>query len=335
MKMRFLGKTGLQVSALCLGTANFEATGIYEKTGFISQKDADYMVSMCLNRGLNFFNTAEIYSDGTSEEVLGRALGKRRKDAIVITKVNPGPVGGGLSRNGIIEHCNASLKRLGTDYIDLYQLHMFDEITPLEVTLRALDDLVRQGKARYIGCSNFTGWQLLKALMISDHNGWERFVTHEVMYSLVSRWLEFEVVPVCRDQEVAILAYSPLHGGFLSGKYRRNTPFPEGARFDNLTDTGPWSIDPEQLYNIIDELDSIAQEHHATISQAALNYLLKKEGVGSLIIGMRNISQLEENLKAMEWEMTDEEIARLDKISAPLRKYPYYVFNPLKPEEGE
>jgi len=219
MKMRFLGKSGLQVSALCLGTANFGARGIYEKTGYISQKEADNIVSMCLETGLNFFNTAEIYSDGVSEEFLGKAIGSKRQKAIIITKKNPGPTGGGLSRKGIIEGCNASLKRLGTDYIDLYQLHMFDDCTPLEATLHALDDLVRQGKVRHIGCSNFTGWQVMKALAISDHHGWERFVTHEVMYSLLSRWLEYEVIPVGLDQNVATLAFSPWIDNKLSFSY--------------------------------------------------------------------------------------------------------------------
>jgi aryl-alcohol dehydrogenase-like predicted oxidoreductase len=332
MKMRFLGNTGMQVSVICLGTANFGATGIYEKTGHISQEQADYIVSHCLDSDLNFFNTAEIYSDGISEEVLGKALGSKRQQAIIITKKNPGPMGGGLSRKSIIEGCHASLKRLGTDYIDIYQLHMFDDCTPLEVTLRALDDLVRQGKVRHIGCSNFMGWQVMKALSISDQNGWERFVTHEVMYSLLSRWLEFEAIPVCRDQNVATLAFSPLHGGFLSGKYRRGLPFPEGTRFDNLDDAGPWTVDQEQLFNIVEVLDLIAEERDTDIAQIALNYLLKKPGVCSLIIGVRNYEQLEENLKAIEWEMTEEEILRLDKISKPERRYPYYVFNPVKDE---
>jgi aryl-alcohol dehydrogenase-like predicted oxidoreductase len=330
MKMRFLGKTGMQVSELCLGTANFGARGIYEKTGYISQKEADYMVSMCLESGLNFFNTAEIYSDGISEEFLGKALGSKRQKAIIITKKNPGPVGGGLSRKSIIEGCNASLKRLGTDYIDLYQLHMFDDCTPLEVTLRTLDDLVSQGKVRHIGCSNFTGWQIMKALAISDHHGWERFVSHEVMYSLLSRWLEYEVIPVGQNQDVATLAFSPLHGGFLSGKYRRGMPFPGGTRFDNLDNTGPWTVDREQLFEIVEELDRIAKEHDTDIAQTALNYLLKKPSVCSLIIGARNYKQLETNLKTIEWEITEDEFSRLDKISEPLRRYPYYIFNPVK-----
>lgn len=330
MKMRFLGKSGLRVSEFCLGTANFGATGGFEKTGYIGQKEADYMVGMCLDNGVNFFNTAEMYSEGNSEEVLGRALGPRRKEAIVITKINPGPFGGGLSRKHIIEGCEMSLKKLGTDYIDLYQLHMFDPFTPLEVTIGALDDLVRQGKVRYIGCSNFNGWQLMKSLAISNERGWEKFITIEAMYSLASRELEFEVIPACLDQEVAILAYSPLHGGFLSGKYSRKLPFPKGTRFDNMSDTQPWPVDPEQLFDIVEELNKIAMENDTTVSQTALNYVLRKPGVCSIIIGMRNKQQLEENLKAAEWELTAEEVARLDEISEPVRKYPYFIFNPLK-----
>jgi len=264
---------------------------------------------------------------------LGKTLGSRRKDAIVITKVHPTrspkPNDGGHSRKHIIEGCEASLKRLGTDYIDIYQLHMFDDHTPLEVTIRAMDDLVRSGKVRYIGCSNFSGWQLMKSLSISREYGWESFVTLEAMYSLVSRWVEFELVPLCLDQAIALLPFSPLHGGFLSGKYHRKRPFPVGTRFSNMKDTGPWPVEPEKLYDIIDELEIIAREHNATISQAALNYLLCKPAVNSLIIGIRNIKHLEENIKAMEWQITSPEVARLDKISEPQRLYPYFVFNPV------
>jgi aryl-alcohol dehydrogenase-like predicted oxidoreductase len=331
MKMRFLGKTGLQVSELCLGVANFGAVGVYERSGRIEPEQAERIVSMALDAGINFFNTAERYSWGISEEVLGKALGARRQEAVVITKINParkpGPNDGGLSRKHIIEGCHASLQRLGTDYIDLYEIHEFDKFTPLEVSLRALDDLVRQGKVRYIGCSNFTGWQLMKALAISGENGWEKFVTLESKYSLAARWLEYELVPLCLDQGVAILAWSPLHGGYLTGKYRRNRPLPAGTRFDSMQDRS-WKVDPEKLFNIVEELEKIATEHDATIPQAAMNYLLRKPGVSSLIFGVRTAEQLEENLKASDWEMTPEEVARLDIISEPPREYPYFVYDP-------
>ena len=331
MKMRFLGKTGLQVSELCLGTGNFGAVGVYERSGHISQKDADYIVATALDSGLNFFNTAERYSYGIAEEVFGKALGKRRKEAIVITKINParwpGPNDGGLSRKHIIEGCNASLKRLNTDYIDIYEIHEFDEYTPLDVALQALNDLVRDGKVRYIGCSNFTGWQLMKSLSISEKHGWEKFVTHEIRYSLVSRTVEYELVPVSLDQGVAILCWSPLHGGYLSGKYRRGQSLPQGSRFQNLEDKF-FQIEPERLFDIVEELDIIAKEHNATIPQTALNYLLKKPGVASLIIGVRTAKQLESNLKTTDWELSEEEVARLDALSEPYKDYPYFTWDP-------
>jgi aryl-alcohol dehydrogenase-like predicted oxidoreductase len=189
---------------------------------------------------------------------------------------------------------------------------------------------VRAGKVRYIGCSNFVAWQVMKALSISDRQGWERFVTLEAGYSLCNRWLEFEMVPLCLDQGVAILPYSPLYAGFLSGKYRRGQPWPGGTRFQNQKDTGPWPIEPEKLYDIVDELDRIAADHNATVSQVALNYLLCKPAVASLIIGIRNVEQLEENLKAVDWQITPEEVARLDRVSEPERKYPYYIYDPVK-----
>lgn len=331
--MRFLGKTGLQVSELCLGTGSFGGRGGYERSGTINQKEADYIVSMALDAGLNFFNTAERYSSGWAEEILGKALGARRKEAIVISKINParypGPNDGGTSRKHIVEGCDASLKRLGTDYIDIYEIHEFDEYTPLEVSLRALDDLVCDGKVRYIGCSNFTGWQLMKSLAISDKNGWERFMTLEARYSLVSRMLEYELVPVCLDQGVAILPWSPLHGGFLSGKYRRNKPLLKGARFDSLEEKF-FKIEPDKLFDIVEELDIIAKTHNATVPQTALNYLLRKPGVASLIIGIRTAEQLKENLKTTDWEITPEEVAKLDKISEPYLDYPYYTWDPDK-----
>jgi aryl-alcohol dehydrogenase-like predicted oxidoreductase len=200
----------------------------------------------------------------------------------------------------------------------------------MEVTLRALDDLVREGKVRHIGCSNFSGWQMMKALAISGENGWERFVTLEAQYSLASRWLEFELVPLCTDQGIGILAFSPLHGGFLSGKYRRDQPWPTNTRFDGPENTEPWPIEQESLFDTVDELDIIARERNVSVSQAALNYLLRKPGVNSLIVGMRTAKQLEENIKATDWEMSADEVSRLDKISEPVRRYPYFVYNPVK-----
>jgi aryl-alcohol dehydrogenase-like predicted oxidoreductase len=326
--MRFMGKTGIQVSELCFGTMTFGGRSWFKNIGTVGQREATKLVDMALEAGINFFDTADIYSRGLSEELLGKALGTRRKDIILATKVlgkmGPGPNDVGLSRHHIIEGCNASLKRLGTDYIDLYQVHNFDPNTPLEGTLRALDDLVRQGKVRYIGCSNFSGWQLMKALAISDKRGWEKFVTLQSLYSLLARELENELVPLCLDQGLGILVWSPLYGGFLSGKYRRGKPQPQGTRL-----SGPQprflQVDEEKGFDIVDELDKIAKTHGGTIAQAALNYLLAKEGVTSVIIGARTLEQLADNLKATDWEMSTEEMARLDEMSQPIPLYPYWM----------
>jgi len=328
MKMRFLGETGIKVSELCLGTMTFGSRGFFKNIGGLGQKEANTLVNMALEAGINFFDTADVYSEGLSEEILGKALGRRRKSIILATKVRgkmgPGPNDARLSRHHIIEGCNASLKRLGTDYIDLYQVHRFDADTPLEETMRALDDLVRQGKVRYIGCSNFTGWQLMKALAISDKRGWERFVTLQAHYSLMARELENELVPLCLDQGLGILVWSPLSGGFLSGKYRRGQPQPKGTRL-----SGPQprflQFDEQKGFDIVEELDRISQAHNATVAQAALNYLLGKTGVTSVIIGARTPQQLADNLKTTDWEMTAEEVSRLDEISKPPPLYPYWM----------
>jgi aryl-alcohol dehydrogenase-like predicted oxidoreductase len=291
--------------------------------GELDQKEADIIVGAALDGGINFFDSADVYSNGQSEEILGKALGKRRKDIILATKVRtrmsamPNDVG--LSRHHILEGCDASLKRLGTDYIDLYQVHGFDFQTPLEETLRALDDLVRQGKVRYIGCSNFAGWQLMKALDISDKHNLERFITFQGRYSLLARELENELVPLCLDQGLGILTFKPLGGGFLSGKYHRGKTRPEDARFSN---NNP-DIDEQKAYAIVEELDRIAKAHNVTTTQVALNYLLCKPGVSSVIVGIRTPEQITDNLKTTDWELLPEEITLLDKISKPISLYPY------------
>lgn len=328
MNMRFLGKTGLKVSELCFGAMTFGGRGGWKIVGEVDQKQADTLVGMSLDSGINFFDTADVYSEGVAEEMLGKALGTRRKDVIVATKVHsrvgPGPNDTGLSRHHIIEGCNASLKRLGTDHIDLYQVHNWDPCTPLEETMRALDDLVRQGKVRYIGCSNFAGWQLMKALAISEKYGWERFVTLQSYYSLVARDLELESVPLCLDQGLGILPWSPLAGGFLSGKYRRGQARPTDARRSNPE--GQFlQFDEEKGFDIVEQLDRIAKEHDATVAQAALNYLLRKPTVTSVIIGAKTPEQLADNLKTTDWEMTPEEVSRLDVLSQPPRVYPYWM----------
>lgn len=332
MRVRWLGKTGLQVSELCLGTATFGGRGKYKMSGELDQKGATQIVNMAFDAGINFFNTAEVYSDGLAEELLGKALGARRKDAIVISKVNQrvatGKNSGGLSRKHIIEACEASLGRIGTDYIDIYELHGIDPNTSFEDTMRALDDLVSQGKVRYIGCSNFSGWQLMKCMAISEKHGWNRFITLESMYSLAARGLEYEVIPACLDQGVAVLAYSPLHAGLLSGKYRPDKPWPAGTRIRSREEAGAWSFKPESLYPIVNELDCIALERNVSIPQVALNYVLQKPGICSIIIAARNAAQMEENLKTMAWQITAEETKRLDAVSDIEHMYPYNIPDP-------
>lgn len=326
MKIHFLGKTGIKVSELCFGTMTFGGRGRHKIIGEVDQKEADTLVGMALDAGINFFDTADVYSEGLSEEICGKALGTQRKNIILATKVRarmgPGPNDVGLSRHHILEGCNASLKRLGTDYIDLYQVHSFDPITPLEETLRALDDLVRQGKVRYIGCSNFAGWQLMKALSISERYGWEKFASLQALYSLIARELENELVPLCLDQGMGILVYSPLSGGFLTGKYRRGQPRPEGTRLSQ-TESNSLPFDEEKGFNVVEQLDRIGKEHNATVAQAALNYLLRKQGITSVIIGARTREQLAENLRTIDWEMTPAEVTRLDELTQPIPIYPY------------
>jgi aryl-alcohol dehydrogenase-like predicted oxidoreductase len=285
------------------------------------------MVAACFEDGLNFFDRADVYSHGESETLLGKALGSRRKEAVVATKVRgrmgKGPNDVGLSRQHILESCDASLKRLGTDHIDLYQVHSFDPETPLEETLSALDDLVRWGKVRYIGVSNFAAWQLTKALWISDKAGLERFVSLQAYYSLVGRDLEFELVPLCLDQGLGILPWSPLAGGFLSGKYRKDAPIPEGRLKGQLGDFIP--INKEQGYKIIEVLENIAKAKEASVAATALAWLIHKPGVTSVIIGARTMEQLQGNLKAAEIMLSPSEMERLENASAVPLPYPQWM----------
>ncbi|MGO9480523.1 MAG: aldo/keto reductase [Candidatus Kryptoniota bacterium] len=328
MKTRFLGNTGVRVSELCFGAMTFGGKGYWTGIGQVQQTQADELVNTAIDGGINFFDTADVYSEGLSEEILGKALGIRRKDIVLATKVRgrtgSGPNDIGLSRKHILDSCSASLRRLGTDYIDLYQVHSFDPKTPLEETLRALDDLVREGKVRYIGVSNFTGWQLMKALAISEKQNLEKFVTLQALYSLIARDLENDLVPLSLDQKLGILPWSPLGGGFLTGKYRRGKPRPQGARRTDPTNQF-LQYDEEKGFDIVDELERVARNHGATITQAALNYLLRKPGVTSVIIGAKNKDQLTDNLKTTDWEMTPEEVARLDELSRPPRVYPNWM----------
>jgi aryl-alcohol dehydrogenase-like predicted oxidoreductase len=329
MKTKFLGQSGLQVSELCFGAMMFVGDRGWRQLSELGQQEADAIVGTALDAGVNFFDTADNYSDGESERILGRALGKRRKEAVIGTKggfrTGPGPNDTGCSRQHMLEACEASLRRLGTDYIDLYQIHSYDFITPLEETLEALDTLVRQGKVRYIGCSNFTGWQLMKAMALSREMGLHRFVSLQALYSLVSRDLELELVPVCLDQGLGILPWGPLAGGFLTGKYRPHAPWPTGTRLRSPEDHFPF--DDRKGYSIVEALDVIARAHGGTVAQAAVNYLLQKPGVTSVIFGARSMEQLRENLRAAEWSLTPEEMTELDTLSAPPKTYPHWYFD--------
>jgi aryl-alcohol dehydrogenase-like predicted oxidoreductase len=327
MDYRQLGHSGLRVSALTLGTMTFGGRDKFASVGSTDVEGATRQVDMCLDAGVNLIDTADVYSAGLSEEIVGRTLRGRRDRVLLATKarmpMGDGPNDAGLSRHHLIRSCEASLRRLGTDYIDLYQVHEWDGATPLEETLDALDHLVRSGKVRYIGCSNYAGWHVMKALGISERRGFQRFVSQQIYYSLQARDAEYELVPVSLDQGLGILVWSPLAGGLLSGKYRRGEQGPEGSR--HLTD---WNEPPvrneEQLYDVIEALVEIAEANDASPAQVALAWLLGRPGVASVVVGARTDEQLADNLGAADLQLGDEERARLDELSAPPLLYPYW-----------
>jgi aryl-alcohol dehydrogenase-like predicted oxidoreductase len=321
-----LGRTGLYVSELCFGAMTFGGEGFWKVVGSQGQSEADKLVSRSLEAGINFFDTADVYSNGLSEQLLGKALGARRKDVVLATKVRgrtgPGVNDVGLSRGHIMDSVHNSLKRLGTDYIDLYQIHGADLVTPLDETLRALDDLVRQGKVRYLGASNLAAWQLMKALGISEHRGLSRFESLQAYYSIAGRDLERELVPLMKDQQLGLMVWSPLAGGFLSGKFRRNSQGPEGARRAAF-DFPP--VDKERAYNVIDVMDGIAQAHNASVARVALAWLLHQPHVTTLIIGAKTSEQLEDNLQAPTLKLTPEQLTALNTVSALPPEYPAWM----------
>jgi aryl-alcohol dehydrogenase-like predicted oxidoreductase len=302
----------------------------------VDQAGANQMVARSLEAGVNFFDTADVYSFGEAEETLGRALqhcAVRRESVIVATKVfapmSEAAAFGerdvnnrGLSRQHIMAGCEASLRRLGTDYIDLYQVHGWDRLAPIEETLRALDDLVRQGKVRYPGCSNWPARHLMKGLCLAEARGWERFVSLQAYYSLAGRDLEHELLPLCREEGLGVLPWSPLSGGFLTGKFRRGQPAPEGARRSSF---GFPLIDEERGYDAVEALDALAREKNASIPQLALAWLLAQPGVSSVIIGANKMPQLEDNLKAVEVRLSGEEAARLAAVTQPRKLYPEWM----------
>jgi aryl-alcohol dehydrogenase-like predicted oxidoreductase len=327
MDYRPLGRSGLRVSALTLGTMTFGGGGVFAKVGSTGVEAAKRQIAMCIDAGVNMIDTADVYSAGASEEIVGRAIAGRRDDLLLATKarmpMGDGPNDAGLSRHHLIRACEASLRRLGTDYVDLYQVHEWDGLTPLEETLDALDHLVRSGKVRYIGCSNYAGWHLMKALGITERRGLQRFASQQIYYSLQARDAEYELVPIAVDQGVGIMVWSPLAGGLLSGKYRRGQKGPEGSR--HLTDWNePPVRDEEQLYDIVDALVEIAEARGASPAQVALAWLLGRPGVATVVVGARTDEQLADNLKAADLRLTDEQRARLDELSAPPLLYPFW-----------
>jgi aryl-alcohol dehydrogenase-like predicted oxidoreductase len=327
MDYRQLGRSGLRVSALTLGTMTFGGAGKFASVGTTGVDDARRQIDMCLDAGVNMIDTADVYSDGASEEILGQALAGRRDHVLLATKarmaMGDGPNDAGLSRHHLIRACEASLRRLGTDHVDLYQVHEWDGVTPMEETLGALDDLVRAGKVRYVGCSNFSGWQLSKALGVSERLGLARYVSQQIYYSLQSRDAVYELVPAGIDQGVGILVWSPLAGGLLSGKYRRGQEGPAGAR--HLTDWNePPVRDEEQTYDVIEAAVEIGARHGVSAAQVALAWLLGRPGVSSVVVGARTDEQLADNLAAAQLELSAEERARLDALSAPPLIYPHW-----------
>jgi aryl-alcohol dehydrogenase-like predicted oxidoreductase len=327
MDHRPLGASGFQVPVLSLGTATFGGEGAFEGFGTSDVAEATRLVDMCLDAGLTMFDSADAYSAGKSEEILGRAIRGRRDRVILSTKsafrVGPGPNDVGSSRYHLLRAVEGSLRRLGTDYIDLYQLHAFDRTTPVEETLGTLDGLVRAGKIRYIGCSNFSGWHLMKSLAVSKAYGLARYVAHQAYYSLVGRDYEWELMPLGLDQGVGCVAWSPLGFARLTGKIRRGQPLPETSRLRHAGATagGP-TVPDDYLFRVVDALDAVAAETGKTVPQVAINWVLRRPSVSSVIIGARTEEQLRQNLGAVGWSLSPEQVARLDAASATPPSYP-------------
>jgi aryl-alcohol dehydrogenase-like predicted oxidoreductase len=326
VEYRLLGNSGLKVSALSFGTATFGGASFFKAFGETQVDEAKRLVDLCIDAGVNLFDTADMYSFGQSEEILGKTLKGKRDKVLVATKMHM-PMSEevnslGASRHHIVRSVEGSLKRLQTDYIDLYQLHNIDLLTDFEHTLRALDDMVRSGKVRYIGVSNYSAWQLMKALAISEKKNLERFVSLQAYYSLVARELEHEFLPLCVSEGVGVLVWGPLSGGFLSGKFKRGQKADANTRRGQIGDYGV--IDEEKGFDIVDELEKIAKERKASVSQVALNWLLRKPAIASVVLGARNEEQLKDTLKTTDWCLTPEEFARLDAVSKPVIPYPYW-----------
>jgi aryl-alcohol dehydrogenase-like predicted oxidoreductase len=328
MEFRRLGHSGIKVPALCFGAATFGGEGEFFKAwGATDVAEATRLVDICLDAGVNLFDTANVYSQGMSEEILGQAIAGRRDKVLLSTKatfpMSDGPNDIGSGRLHLVHSCEASLKRLGTDYIDIYHLHGFDGFTPVEETLDTLNTLVRSGKVRYIACSNFSGWHLMKSLAVSDRYGWARYVAHQVYYSVIGRDYEQELMPLGIDQGVGAIIWSPLGWGRLTGKIRRGHPLPAESRLHKTAAQGP-QMEDEYLYKVIDALDEVAKETGRPLPQVALNWLLQRPTVATVIIGARNESQLRQNLAAADWNLTADQVAKLDAASKTPAPYPYW-----------
>ena len=328
MEYRLLGRSGLKVSTITMGTMTFGGVGWAKTVGDLGVSEAKRLVDMCLDAGVNLIDTADVYSQGASEEILGEIIGGPRKNGVLIATKARFPMGSGVndagsSRQHLIQACEASLKRMKTDVIDLYQLHEWDGQTPLEETLEALDTLVRQGKVRYIGCSNFSAWHIMKTLGISERDKYQRFVSQQIHYTLEARDAEYELLPVSIDQGLGVLVWSPIAGGLLSGKHRRNQATPEGTRqFAGWTE--PPIRDENRLWNIVDTLVEIADGRGVSAAQVALAWLIGRKGVTSVIIGGRTDAQFKDNLASAELKLTAEERKRLDDVSLLPLLYPYW-----------
>jgi aryl-alcohol dehydrogenase-like predicted oxidoreductase len=341
MEYRTLGGSGLKVSELCFGTGTFGGGNEFFKAwGSTGVEEGARLIGICLDAGINLFDTADIYSDGLSEEVFGKAIAGKRNDLLISTKatfrLGKGPNDIGSSRYHLISACENSLRRLGTEHIDIYHMHGFDGLTPVDEVLYALDTLVRDGKVRYIACSNFSGWHLMKSLAASERYGWAKYVAHQVYYSLIGRDYETELMPLGLDQKVGALIWSPLGWGRLTGKIRRGQPPPKTSRLKTTAESGP-PVDDEFVYRIVDAVDTVARQNGKSVPQIALNWLLRKPTVSSVIVGARNEEQLRQNLVAADFKLTEEQVKLLDDASERTLPYPYWhqrqfvERNPLPP----
>lgn len=328
MEYRQLGRSGLKVPVLSFGTATFGGVGeFFGRWGDTDVAEATSMVDLCLEAGVNFFDTADCYSNGASEEILGKALEGRRDDVLISTKgtfpMGDGPNDKGSSRHHLTRALEASLRRLNTDYVDVYFMHGYDALTPPEETLKTLEGFVASGKVRYLGCSNFSGWHLMKSLGLADRYGYSRYVSYQGYYSLVGRDYEWELMPLALEEGLGTMVWSPLGWGRLTGKIRRGSD-PREGRIAKGGDVGGPEVDDEYLYDVVEVLDQLAQETGKSIPQISLNWLLQRPTVANVVVGARTAAQLEDNLGAVGWDLTPEQVARLDAVSQRTPAYPYW-----------